>query len=149
MLPAWRRKREYVTYEARSVPRYHPCSTQRPSTHGRLITGQRAPLTQSVRDVEAFALKSAWFYSQYVFASLYRYVSCIAQRKENRIYCWYEGWLPDEEKRPTTQWERMLKLAGWTGTIRTFVVAYLTRVRGAKPEASGRLNRVRKFCNIL
>ena len=43
MLPAWKRAREYVTYEAKSVPRYHPCSTQRPSTHGRLITGQRAP----------------------------------------------------------------------------------------------------------
>ena len=43
MLPAWKRVREYVTYEAKSVPRYHPCSTQRPSTHGRLITGQRAP----------------------------------------------------------------------------------------------------------
>ena len=33
----------------------------------------------------------------------------------------------------------MLKLAEWTGTIKTFVVAYLTRVPGAKPEASGRL----------
>ena len=43
MLPAWKRVREYVTYEAKSVPRYRPCSTQRPSTHGRLITGQRAP----------------------------------------------------------------------------------------------------------
>ena len=40
MLPAWKRAREYVTYEAKSVPRYHPCSTQRPSTHGRLITGR-------------------------------------------------------------------------------------------------------------
>ena len=29
----------------------------------------------------------------------------LAQREENRIYCWYEGWLPDEEERPTTQWE--------------------------------------------
>ena len=43
MLPAWKRAREYVTYEAKSVPRYRPCSTQRPSTHGRLIKGQRAP----------------------------------------------------------------------------------------------------------
>ena len=29
----------------------------------------------------------------------------LAQHEENRIYCWYEGWLPDEEERPTTQWE--------------------------------------------
>ena len=29
----------------------------------------------------------------------------LAQREENRIYCWYEGWLPDEDDRPTTQWE--------------------------------------------
>ena len=29
----------------------------------------------------------------------------LAQREENRIYCWYEGWLPDEEERPTAQWE--------------------------------------------
>ena len=29
----------------------------------------------------------------------------LAQREENRIYCWYEGWLPDEADRPTTQWE--------------------------------------------
>ena len=28
----------------------------------------------------------------------------LARREENRIYCWYEGWLPDEEERPTTQW---------------------------------------------
>ena len=21
------------------------------------------------------------------------------------MYCWYEGWLPDEDKLPTTQWE--------------------------------------------
>ena len=43
MLPAWKRARGYITYEAKSVPRYHPCSTQRPSTHVRLIMGQRAP----------------------------------------------------------------------------------------------------------
>ena len=28
----------------------------------------------------------------------------LAQREENRIYCWYEGWLPEEEKLPTVQW---------------------------------------------
>ena len=49
MLPAWKRAREYVTYEAKSVPRYHPCSTQRPSTHGRLITGHSEHLTQGCK----------------------------------------------------------------------------------------------------
>ena len=29
----------------------------------------------------------------------------LAQHEENRIYCWFEGWLPDHEELPTTQWE--------------------------------------------
>ena len=29
----------------------------------------------------------------------------LAQREENRIYCWYEGWLPDQEDLPTQKWE--------------------------------------------
>ena len=28
----------------------------------------------------------------------------LAAREEDRIYCWYEGWLPEEEKLPTAEW---------------------------------------------
>ena len=29
-----------------------------------------------------------------------------AEREEDRIYTHYEGWLPDEEKLPTTEWQK-------------------------------------------
>ena len=37
----------------------------------------------------------------------------IATQEENRIYTNYEGWLPDEDERPTNVWSN-----NWTGLIR-------------------------------
>ena len=61
----------------------------------------------------------------------------VARREENKIYCWYEGWLPDDDEKPTTKWEQQWAETGLVRNVNPSVQIDPPR-RSARPTARRR-----------